>query len=49
MNISGLSALDPRVAATEKFISEKKIPTEQVPAFLLSMGADPRLAGLVLR
>lgn len=49
MNISGLSALDPRVAATEKFISDKKIPTEQVPAFLLSMGADPRLAGLVLR
>ena len=49
MNISGLSTLDPRVAATEKFISDKKIPTEQVPAFLLSMGADPRLAGLVLR
>ena len=49
MNISGLSALDPRVAATEKFISDKKIPAEQVPAFLLSMGADPRLAGLVLR
>jgi hypothetical protein len=49
MEISGLSALDPRVAATEKFISDKNIPTEQVPAFLMSMGADPRLAGLVLR
>ena len=49
MNISGLSTLDPRVAATEKFIADKKIPPDQVPAFLLSMGADPRLAGLVLR
>lgn len=49
MEISGLSALDPRVAATEKFISDKNIPAEQVPAFLMSMGADPRLAGLVLR
>lgn len=49
MNISGLNALDPRVAATEKFISDKKIPPEQVPAFLMQMGADPRLAGLVMR
>jgi hypothetical protein len=49
MNISGLNALDPRVAATEKFISDKKIPPEQVPQFLMSMGADPRLAGLVMR
>jgi len=49
MDISGLNALDPRVAATEKFISEKKIPPEQVPQFLMSMGADPRLAGLVMK
>ena len=47
--ISGISALDPRVAATEKFIQEKKIPPEQVPNFLMTMGADPRLAGLVLK
>jgi len=47
--ISGLTALDPRVAATEQFIQKNKIPPEQVPQFLLSMGADPRLAGLVMK
>lgn len=47
--VSGLSALDPRVAATEKFIQEKKIPPDQVANFLMTMGADPRLAGLVLK
>ena len=51
MNISGLNALDPRVAATEKYVqklmSEKKLAPDQVPQFLLSMGADPRLVGLV--
>jgi len=51
MNISGLNALDPRVATTEKYvqklISEKKLTPDQVPQFLLSMGADPRLVGLV--
>lgn len=47
--MAGLSALDPRVAAADKFIQDKKIPPDQVPAFLLSMGQDPRLAGLVMR
>lgn len=51
MNITGLNALDPRVAATEKYVqklmSEKKLAPDQVPQFLLSMGADPRLVGLV--
>lgn len=47
--ISGLTALDPRVAATERFIQQKKIPPNQVADFLLSMGADPRLAGLVMK
>lgn len=47
--ISGLSALDPRVAATEKFIQEKNVPPDQVPEFLMTMGADPRLAGLVMK
>lgn len=47
--MAGLTALDPRVAAADKFIQDKKIPAEQVPAFLLSMGQDPRLAGLVMR
>ena len=46
-NISGLTALDPRVIATEKFIESKKIPPDQVPQFLMKMGADPRLVGLV--
>lgn len=49
MDISGLNALDPRVAATEKFISEKKIPPEQVGPFLQSKGVDPRLVGLVMK
>lgn len=49
MNISGLNALDPRVAATEKFISDKKIPPEQVTQFLLRMGADPKFVGLVAK
>jgi hypothetical protein len=47
--MAGLTALDPRVAAADKFIQDKKIPPDQVPAFLLSMGQDPRLAGLVMR
>jgi hypothetical protein len=47
--MQGISALDPRVAATEQFISEKQIPPEQVPAFLMQMGADPKLAGLVFK
>ena len=45
----GISALDPRVAATDKFIQEKNIPPDQVENFLLSMGADPRLASLVFK
>ena len=45
----GISALDPRVAATEKFINENNIPPEQVPDFLMQMGADPKLAGLVFK
>jgi hypothetical protein len=45
----GISSLDPRIAATEKFIQEKKIPPDQVENFLLSMGADPRLASLVFK
>jgi hypothetical protein len=40
----GLTALDPRVAAVEKFIQDKQVPSQQVPEFLMSMGADPRLA-----
>lgn len=47
--MQGITALDPRVAATEKFISEKQIPPEQVPDFLMQMGADPKLAGLVFK
>jgi len=45
----GVTALDPRVAATEKFIKEKQIPPDQVENFLLSMGADPKLASLVFK
>ena len=45
----GISALDPRVAATDKFIKDKNIPPDQVPAFILSLGYDPKLAGLVMR
>lgn len=45
----GITALDPRVAATDKFIQEKKIPPDQVEDFLLSMGADPKLASLVFK
>ena len=48
-SLQGISALDPRVAATDKFIQEKKIPPDQVEDFLLSMGADPRLASLVFK
>jgi len=48
-SLQGISALDPRVAATEKFIKEKQIPPDQVEDFLLSMGADPRLASLVFK
>ena len=47
--MQGISALDPRVAATDQFISEKQIPPEQVPAFLMQMGADPRMVGLVFK
>lgn len=39
--MEGITALDPRVAATEQFISEKQISPEQVPDFLMQMGADP--------
>lgn len=45
----GISALDPRVAATEKFIQEKQIPSDQVENFLMQMGADPKLASLVFK
>lgn len=45
----GISALDPRVAATDKFIQEKNIPPNKVEDFLLGMGADPRLASLVFK
>jgi hypothetical protein len=45
----GISALDPRVAATDKFIQDKQIPPDQVEDFLLSMGADPKLASLVFK
>lgn len=48
-SLQGISALDPRVAATDKFIQEKQIPPDQVEDFLLSMGADPRLASLVFK
>jgi hypothetical protein len=47
--MEGITALDPRVAATEQFISEKQIPPDQVPDFLMQMGADPKLAGLVFK
>jgi hypothetical protein len=45
----GISALDPRVAATDKFIQDKQIPPDKVEDFLLSMGADPKLASLVFK
>jgi len=48
-SLQGISALDPRVAATDKFIQEKQIPPDQVEDFLLGMGADPRLASLVFK
>ena len=48
-SLQGISALDPRVAATDNFIQEKEIPPDQVEDFLLSMGADPRLASLVFK
>ena len=47
--LRGLSTLDPRVAATDKFIKDKQIPPDQVEDFLLGMGADPRLASLVFQ
>lgn len=47
--LRGLSALDPRVAATNKFIQDKQIPPDKVEDFLLGMGADPRLASLVFQ
>lgn len=46
---SGISALDPRVAETDQYIRQKNIPPDQVEDFLLSMGADPRLASLVFK
>lgn len=48
-NMYGISALDPRIAATDKFIQDKQIPPDQVEDFLLGMGADPRLASLVFK
>ena len=45
----GITALDPKVAATEKFIQDQKIPPDKVEDFLLSMGADPKLASLVFK
>ena len=45
----GISALDPKVAATNKFIQDKQIPPDKVEDFLLFMGADPRLASLVFK
>jgi hypothetical protein len=47
--MEGITALDPRVAATEQFISEKQISPEQVPDFLMQMGADPKMVGLVFK
>lgn len=47
--LRGLSTLDPRVVATDKFIKDKNIPPDQVEDFLLKMGADPRLASLVFK
>jgi len=45
----GISALDPKVAVTNKFIQDKQIPPDKVEDFLLSMGADPKLASLVFK
>lgn len=45
----GITALDPKVAATEKFIQDQQIPPDKVEDFLLSMGADPKLASLVFK
>lgn len=49
----GLTALDPRTAAASKFVEEKiqkgELQPDQVADFLLRMGADPRLAGLVFK
>lgn len=50
---SGLTTLDPRTAATSKFVEEKiqkgELQPNQVVDFLLQMGADPRLASLVFK
>lgn len=47
-NRMGLSALSPLVSAADKFIREKNIPPDQVPAYLFSMGS-PELAGLTAK
>jgi hypothetical protein len=50
---SGLTTLDPRTAATSKFVEEKiqkgELQPDQVVNFLLQMGADPKLASLVFK
>lgn len=50
---SGLTTLDPRTAATSKFVEDKiqkgELQPNQVVDFLLQMGADPRLASLVFK
>lgn len=50
---SGLTTLDPRTAATSKFVEEKiqkgELQPNQVVDFLLQMGADPKLASLVFK
>jgi hypothetical protein len=45
----GISDLDPRVAATDKYIQDRNIPPDQAERFLLSMGADPRYVSLVFK
>lgn len=47
-NRMGLSALSPLVGAADKFIREKNIPPDQVPAYLFSVGS-PELAGLTAK
>ena len=50
---SGLTTLDPRTAATSKFVEDKiqkgELKPDQVVNFLLQMGADPKLASLVFK
>jgi len=47
--MGGISALDPRIAATDQFIKDKQIPPDQVEDFLLSKGVDPRTVALLFK